>query len=197
MVVQDMSQLGGELVELEVEAQQMALAELHGDILVMARRVVRLRVEMVVRHIIMAQLMVGQEDVEVTYKQLVLLAQLPISRVVTFQMVVLMLLLVELRVLQELQMVRLVQHCRAIQEKLINGVYYGRQFKVVANIMLLSTYNTWKALADEWYAANTTGVMLEMTLNDGSSWNDLPAYPATTELKSGEITLTWADDSFV
>jgi len=69
--------------------------------------------------------------------------------------------------------------------------------KVVANIMLLSTYNTWKGLADSWYAANTTGTDIDMTLNDGSSWDDLPTYPATTEFKSANITLIWGDDSFV
>ena len=69
--------------------------------------------------------------------------------------------------------------------------------KVVANIMLLSTYNTWKDAVVAWYSANTTGTDIDMTLNDGSSWDDVPILPATTELKSGELTLIWGDDSFV
>tara|TARA_R110002072_G_scaffold27213_1_gene88771 strand:- start:1140 stop:1625 length:486 start_codon:yes stop_codon:yes gene_type:complete len=69
--------------------------------------------------------------------------------------------------------------------------------KVVANIMLLSTHNTFQALYNTWMTDNTTGTGEDLTLNDGSSWDDTPTYPATTELKSGELTLTWGDDSFV
>jgi hypothetical protein len=71
-VVQDMSRLGGELVEPVVVVQQTEHEELHGDILVMVQQVVQHLVEMAVRHIIMVRLLVEQEDVEVTYKQLVL-----------------------------------------------------------------------------------------------------------------------------
>ena len=67
--------------------------------------------------------------------------------------------------------------------------------KVVANIILLSTHNTFKTSFDAWMEANTSN--LNTTLNEGSSWDDVPTYPATTEYKSGELTLVWSDDSFV
>jgi hypothetical protein len=69
--------------------------------------------------------------------------------------------------------------------------------KVVANIILLSEHNTFQATYDTWMTDNTTGVFPNIVLNGGSSWDDIPTYPATTALKSGELTLTWGDDSFV
>lgn len=69
--------------------------------------------------------------------------------------------------------------------------------KVVANIILLSEHNAFQTTYDTWITDNTTGEFPNIVLNDGSSWDDIPTYPATTELKSGELTLTWGDDSFV
>ena len=84
---------------------------------------------LVVRHIITAQQTVEQVVLEVIYKRLVRLDRLLTNQVVTSRMVVLMLLRVVRLDQQELQMDRLVRRYQAIQVKLINGVYYGRQYK--------------------------------------------------------------------
>ena len=68
--------------------------------------------------------------------------------------------------------------------------------KVVANIILLSEHNTFQATYNAWITDNTTGTGVDLTLNEGSSWDDVPTYPTPTELKSGEITLVWSDDNF-
>ena len=76
-------------------------------------------VAQVVIHIITAQLLRELVVREARYKTLAQLEEMQMLAVKLVQMV-------ELRVQLEQQMVRLVQLCRAIQEKLINGVYHGR-----------------------------------------------------------------------
>jgi hypothetical protein len=72
--------------------------------------------------------------------------------------------------------------------------------KIVADVLLKADYDTHAAALRVWsdaYATSSTdedGNNIVITAADAPP---PPAYPTPTEYKSGEITLTWEDDTFV
>ena len=67
--------------------------------------------------------------------------------------------------------------------------------KVCADILLKSTYDTYATAWAAWWDAYALEGGEEGELVAGAP--NAPAYPELTTYKSGEITLEWADDSFV
>ena len=67
--------------------------------------------------------------------------------------------------------------------------------KVCADILLKSTYDTYIASYNTWWDTYKKEGGDEGELVDDAP--NAPAFPSSTEYKSGEITLEWADDSFV
>ena len=73
--------------------------------------------------------------------------------------------------------------------------------KVVASLLLQSVVDQWQALDDAWSDAYETvyldnqGHVAYIEIADGAP--DRPVFPGPTIYKSGEVTLEWADDSFV
>ena len=72
--------------------------------------------------------------------------------------------------------------------------------KVVVEVILKSEHDAWLIEHEAWHDAYVT----ETTDEDGETSEETaagapspPAYPTPTEYKSGEITLEWADDTFV
>jgi len=67
--------------------------------------------------------------------------------------------------------------------------------KVCAEILLKSTYDTYISAYNTWYEAYHLEGGEEGELVAGAP--NAPAFPAPTVYQSGEITLVWADDTFV
>ncbi len=67
--------------------------------------------------------------------------------------------------------------------------------KIVADVLLKADYDAWKTSYDAWIDEHTEVVEGERMQKIGSP--NQPAYPSTTTYKSGNITLEWADDTFV
>lgn len=67
--------------------------------------------------------------------------------------------------------------------------------KIVATVILKSDYDAWKTANDAWIEEHTEIVDGNRMQKLGSP--NAPAYPSSTTYKSGNITLEWADDTFV
>lgn len=73
--------------------------------------------------------------------------------------------------------------------------------KIVASLLLQADVDDWQALDDAWSDAYETvyldnqGNTAYVEIADGAP--DRPIFPGPTIHKSGELTLEWADDSFV
>ena len=69
--------------------------------------------------------------------------------------------------------------------------------KVVADILLKADYDNWKTAQDTWVDAYFTSEdgADPVTIADGAPSS--PTYPTATTYRSGEISLEWADDTFV
>ncbi len=67
--------------------------------------------------------------------------------------------------------------------------------KAVATVILKADYDAWKTAHDTWIAEHTEEVDGDRMQKIGSP--NAPAYPSATTYKSGNITLEWADDTFV
>ncbi len=81
------------------------------------------------------------------------------------------------------------------QMKILQSEKGTAVIKVVATVILKSDYDTWKTAYDAWIAEHTEEVDGDRMQKIGSP--SAPAYPSASTHKSGNITLEWADDTFV
>ena len=69
--------------------------------------------------------------------------------------------------------------------------------KVVADLLLKADYDSWKTAQSAWASSYVTSAEGEEPITIAAGAPDSPTYPTPTTYKSGEITLEWADDTFV